>query len=258
MFVFIVGDGSESSVVPVTSSDEVKKMINELYMRFNELKKNIKESLIQHDILVSEVADVLTSISPDGDDNHKIFEKDHEKLYTAADHSVLFGRLNFHWSYLDPSLLTRLVRELKLKDVVKEKMEEYNLNLLRFRKQTPLSVFCRTQKRKRIKLSAEFRKMVAEFDWPKDVTLEVVEQFRQEYASHYKLHEFAMMVADVRPGCFIITWFIPESIAEKLKGELPVQILRKCLVTTLTVAGVRVYCDKTEVMHHDFPPHIYT
>ena len=248
MFVFIVGDGIESlSVVPVTSSDEVKKTINELHKRFNELKKNIKECLTQHVIPVSEVADVLTSVSPDGDDSHKMFEKDLEKLYAAADHSVLFGHLNYHWSYLDPSLLTRLVRELDLKDV-KEKMEEYDLDVQQFRKQTPLSLFCRTQKRKRIKLSAEFRKMVAEFDWPKDVTLEVVEQFRQEYASHYKLHEFAMMVADARPGSFIIIWFIPESVAEKLKGKVPVQILRKYLVTNLSVSGFRVYCDKTEVI----------
>ena len=257
MFVFIIGDGTDSSVVPVTSSDEVKKMINALYQRFNELKKNIKECLTQHDILVSEVADVLTSVCPDGDDSHKMFEKDVKKLYTAADHSELFGHLNYYWSYLDPSLLTRLVRDLKLKDV-KEKMEEYNLNLQRFREQTPLSLFCQTQKRKRIKLSAEFRKVVAKFDWPKDVTLEVVEQFRQECTFNYQLHEFAMMVADVRSGSFIITWFIPESIAEKLKGKVPVQMLRKYLVTTLTVAGVCVYCDKTEVIQHDFSSRTYT
>ena len=255
-FVFTAGDGTESlSVVPVTSSDEVKKMIGELYKKFNELKKNIKESLTQHNIPVSEVADVLTSVSPDGDDSHKIFEKDHEKLYTAADHTVLFGHLNYHWSYLDPSLLNRLVRDLELKDV-KEKMEVYNLILQRFRQQTPLSLFCRTQKRKRMKITEEFRKMVAEFDWPNDVTLEVVEQFRQEYASNYQLQECAMMVADVCPGSFIITWFIPESIAEKLKGKVPVQILRRYLITTLTVAGVCVYCDKTEVIL-DFPSHMY-
>ena len=256
--MLIAGDGAESlSVVPSTSSDKVKKMINELHKRFNELKRHIKECLTQHDILVSEVADVLTSVSPDGDDSHKMFEKDLEKLYAAADHSVLFGRLNYHWSYLDPSLLTRLVRELDLKDV-KEKMEEYILDLQQFRKQIPLSRFCQTQRRKNIKLSAEFRKMVAEFDWPNDVTLEVVEKFRQEYASHYQLHEFAMMVANVRSGSFIITWFIPESVAEKLKGKVPVQILRKYLVTTLTVAGVCVYFDKTEVIQHDFPSHMYT
>ena len=257
-FVFIAGDGIESlSVVPVTSSDKVKKMIDELYQIFNDLKDYIKESLEKHKVPVTKVVDVLTSVSPDGDDSHKMFKKDLEKLYAAADHSVLFGHLNYHWSYLDPSLLTRLVRDLKLKDV-KEKMEEYSLNLQRFREQTSLSLFCLTQKRKRIELSAEFRKMVAKFDWPKDVTLEVVEQFRQEYASHYQLHEFAMMVADVRFGSFIITWFIPESVAEKLKVKVPIQILRKYLVTTFTVAGVCVYCEKTEVMQHDYPSHMFT
>ena len=254
-FVLIIGGTELLSVVPLTSSDEVKKMIYELYQRFNELKDYIKECLERHNVLVKKVVDVLTSVSPDGDDSHKMFEKDLEKLYAAADHSVLFGHLNYHWSYLDPSLLTRLVRDLELKDV-KEKMEEYNLNLQRFRKQTPLSLFCGTQKRRRIELSVEFRKMVAEFDWPNDVTLEVVEQFRQEYASHYKLHEFAMMVADVHFGSFIITWFIPESVAEKLKGKVPVQILRKYLVTTLTVAEICVYCDKTDVMQHDFLSYI--
>ena len=129
MFVFITGDGTESlCVVPATSSDEVEKMIIELYKRFNELKDCIKECLKRHKVLVTKVVDVLTSVSPDGNDSHTMFEKDLEKLYAAADHSVLFGRLNDHWSYLDPSLLTRLVRDLELKDV-KERMEEYNLDL---------------------------------------------------------------------------------------------------------------------------------
>ena len=99
--------------------------------------------------------------------------------------------------------------------------------------------------------------MVAEFNWPKDITLEVVEQFRQVYALHYKLHEFAMMVADARSGSFVITWFISELVAEKLKGKVPLLILRKYSVTTLTIAGVCVYCDKMEVIQHDFPSHMY-
>ena len=83
--------------------------------------------------------------------------------------------------------------------------------------------------------------MVAEFDWPNDVTLEVVEQFRQEYASHYGFHEFAMMVAQARPGSFIVTWFVPESVVEKLKGKVPRVILKKYSVTKLEIAGTCVY-----------------
>ena len=43
MFVFIGGHSTESlSIVPATSSDEVKKMINELYQRFNVLRTILK------------------------------------------------------------------------------------------------------------------------------------------------------------------------------------------------------------------------
>ena len=87
----------------------------------------------------------------------------------------------------------------------------------------------------------KFKKMVAEFDWPDNVTLEDVEQFRQEYASHYNLRQCAMMTAQVRPGSFIITWFIPQSVVEKLKTKVPRVILKQHSATRLEIAGVCVY-----------------
>ena len=79
--------------------------------------------------------------------------------------------------------------------------------------------------------------MVAEFNWPDDMTLEVVEQFRQEYAYHYNLRECAMLLAVVLPGSFIVTWFIPESIVEKLKSNFPMEIFRKYKLSKLQISG---------------------
>ena len=245
------------SVAPTVSKEEVIAAIKILKKKFNALKKEIRECLDNHKIFVEDVADMLTSLSPDDDECHQIFLKENIKMLNAAGNNTeLFRSMNFHWNYLDPSLLNHLVTELELVEV-KPDMATYQSELQQFRMKTPLNLFCQTQRKKKIKLSPEFKEMVAEFDCPKDVTLEVLEQFRQEYASHYKLHEFAMMIADVRSACFIITWFIPESVVEKLKGEIPVQILRKYTVANLTVAGLCVYCDKTEVIQHDFPSHMY-
>ena len=71
--------------------------------------------------------------------------------------------------------------------------------------------------------------------------LDIVEEFRQEYACHYSLQQCAMMLVMVRPGSFIITWFIPASIVEKLKVEVPITILKKYLVAKLVIAGECVY-----------------
>ena len=230
-----------SELLPLaTTPKEVWKMILEMNKKFYGLKDKIKECLVKNEISVTKVADVVTSISPDGDDSHKMFENHVEKLYTAANHSVLFGHMNFHWSYLDPSLLHRFVRELELEGV-KCIMEAYISDLTKFKKMTPLNLFCKTQKKKRIKLSQDFKHMVAEFNWPKDVTLEAVEKFRNEYVSYYKLNECAMMVADAHLGSFIITWIIPRSIVETLTQKLPLDIFRKHFINTLTIAGNRVY-----------------
>ena len=103
---------------------------------------------------------------------------------------------------------------------VKCEMKKYKEELQQFRKTTPLTLFCQTQKKKHIALAPDFKEVVAEFDWPEDVTLEVVEQFRQEYACHYGLQKCAMMLTKVLPGSFIITWFIPESIVGELKKKV--------------------------------------
>ena len=228
-------------IATATSSEEVKRRIMELDEKFDIFKKNIKQYLEKKRVPVDQVADSLTSLLPDDDDRHKMFTESHiSDLFKADNISMQFGIMNPHWNYLDPSLLDHLVRKFDLKEV-KGEMETYKSDLGQFRKKTPLTLFCLAQRRKRVRLSPDFQEVTVEFDWRNDVMLEDVEQFRQEYASHYGLHEFAMMVAQVRPCCFIVTWFVPESVVEKLKGKVPRAILKKYSVTKLEIAGTCVY-----------------
>lgn len=176
-------------------------------------------------------------------DEHKVFlESRLSVLHRASDHSELFATMDFYWNYQSYQLLDHVVREFNLEGV-KDEMKQYKEDLQKFRKKTPLKLFCRSQKRKRIKPPPDFHEVVLEFDWPDYVTLEVVEQFRQEYAYHYGLRECAMMLYNVLPGSFIVTWFIPGSIVEKLNVKVPVTILKKYLVTKLVIAGKCVYPD---------------
>ena len=247
-YVMYVDTGSDSGeqppvVLPFTSVDEVKRNIMELNKKFNDLKNNIRECLEKSRVRVRRVVDALTSLSPDEDKHHKMFLESRVKvLVKAADHFELFVTMNFHWNYLDPGLLGHLVRELDLKGV-KSQTQSYKGDLQRFRINTPLTLFCQAQ-RIHIDPQPGFRMVVAKFEWPEkcdDLTLEVVEEFRQKYASHYNLYEFAMMLAEVRPGSFIVTWFIPDSIVEILKAKVPRVILNRYRVTKLEIDGVCVY-----------------
>jgi hypothetical protein len=245
-------------LVLTSSTIDVKKMIQQLDRGFDKLKEDIMECLERHKIIVKKVVYVLTSLSPDHDENHAQFLEGRVKeLFAAADYLELFGHMNFHWNYLDPSLLDHIVCKLDLEDV-KAQMEGYKSNLHEFRMKTLLSLFCRAQKRKRIKFSPDFVDIAAEFTWPREqeITLEDVEQFRQEYASHYRLHEFAMMLFEVRPGSFLILWMVPKSITNILRHNVPIQILTKYFITKLTIAGACIYhCspEEEEVQDHDPP-----
>ena len=230
--------------VPLTGPMTVQYIqaeIRQFEKRFNALKKSSRECLERLRVPIKRVADALTSLPADDMDEHKLFLKDNlSALYQAPDHSELFGTMNFHWNYQNYQLLDHVVREFDLEGV-KGEMKTYKEDLQQFRKKTPLKLFCQSQKRRRVNPPPEFHEVVSEFDWPDHVTLEVVEEFRQEYADHYSLHKCAMMLNKVLPGSFIVTWFIPGSIVEKLREKMPKSILKKYSVTKLEIAGECVY-----------------
>ena len=219
----------------------MKINIVELEIKFRTLKNNIKGGLEKQRVPVDQVADSLTSLSPDDEDHHKLFTRSQvSNLFRAASVAEQFGTMNSHWNYLDPSLLDHLVRDFNLEEV-KGEMETYKSDLGQFRKKTPLTLFCRAQEQRDIDMPPNFRKVVTDFKWPQNAKLEDVEQFRQKFAHYYSLHQCAMMVAEVRPGSFIVTWFVPESVVEKLKGKVPRAILKEYSVTKLEIAGTCVY-----------------
>ena len=221
-------------------SHDIKDKIKKFEQRFNDIKNASRLCLEKCQIPVRHVANALTSLPADEVDEHKHFLESHVKVfYQACDHSELFGTLSFNWNYLSYQLLDHLIIVFQLE--VRNEMEAYKADLKQFREETPLKLFCRTQKRRFVEPPSMFKEVVAKFDWPDDVTLEVVERFRQEYAYHYRLRECAMMLAEVRPGSFIISWYIPQSIAEYLKAKIPRPIFKSHFVTKLNIAGTCIY-----------------
>ena len=232
----------------------VQAKIRQFQKRFNGLKTSSRECLERLGVPVQRVADALRSLLADDEDEHKQFLEGHlSVLYHAADHSELFGTMNFHWNYQNYQLLDHLIQEFDLEEV-KGEMKTYKDNLQQFRKKTPLKLFCQSHKHRYMHPPNGFYKVVIEFNWPDNVTLETVEEFRQEYAYHYRLQEWTMMLDVVFFGSFIITCFIPASIVKKLKKEVPKAILCKYSVTKLEIAGVCIYPKVTNEVR---PTHAY-
>ena len=223
----------------------VQAKIRKFKSQFKGIKKRFQESLENKNISVEEVIKVLKSLSADDDSDHKVYTESHlNVLEEAHNQSALIGQLDFNMDYLSFHLLEYLVTEFDLEDV-KVLIEDYKSNLQRFREKVPLYQFCEAQKGKRIKPMPDFREMVAELQWsPGSVmNLEVVEQFRQKYTTHYNLRCWSMVLARVDPGynCFNCTWLIPVSVVNMLKGNVRRAVFEENFCSKLSIAGDCVY-----------------
>ena len=233
------------------TAHSVKAAIEELETRFNGLKNNTRERLVKQRRSVEDVVDALIDIPEDTFEEYKQFlEKNMRRLYKQANLKILFAKMKLVCSlnYLSYYLLEYLIKVFKLVAEGRE-MEAYKSDVQRFKVSTPLKIFCETQTKRRLIPPKEFEEVVGEFKWPDNVTLEVVERFRKEFACHYHLRECAMMLSQVLIGSFIVIWYIPECIAGKLKENVPIEILKKYNTAKLEIAGDCVY----EVSRYIYP-----
>ena len=226
--------------------------------RFNTMKLSTIKCLEKIKISVIAVVYILTSLRAVYRAEYKVFfEKKIQKLNQCHNHWELFGSLNSYWNYLSYHLLDHLIKEVSLNyrfltDVegktveqsvidVKRQMSLYKSDLKKFRQLTSLKAFCRAENWSRDDPPPEFRKMVVKFNWLITPTLEDVEIFRQRYVRHYNLQDCAMMLNSVRPGTFTVTWFVPLSVVEVLKKEIPIKVLKEFNVIRMEVAGSCVH-----------------
>lgn len=232
---------------------QVKVDIEECEKRFKQLKEDAIKLLEDHEVGVTQVVYQLTDLSVDERSEHKAFlSKRLNTLGESRNHWILFGFLNFHWSFLAPYLLEHLIKIFPCLRDLRLKMNMYKGALRMFRVLTPLKLFCKARKWEENAIPnnfsstavAEFKKSVSD-----NMTLETIEEFRKEYCRHYYLHDFAMWLANVKPGCFIVSWFLSRSIVMKLKRNIPENLFKDYDVTKIEIDGECVYIDGLHATH---------
>ena len=220
-----------------------------LQQKFNDLKKKSIACLEKNKISLTRVIEILKSIKVDKE--HTQFSESHlSTFYQTFDFNELFGALGFNMNCLSCQVLDYLVNELDLNDV-KHEMEAYKLDLQIFRTKTPISLFCEAQVfQSHIEPPPNFRAASSMFHLSNKMTmLEDIEQFQREFCYCYSLQYLTMLLAKVArtsesdSGSVTVTWFIPESVVEKLSNTyiVPRKLLMKYSVSKLMIDGNCVY-----------------
>ena len=112
-------------------------------------------------------------------------------------------------------------------------------DLSQFREGLPITQLC--DLRKRPHCPPNFETVTVEFVSPKEIMMEDMEQFRLEYVSYYSFGKYLMSLVEVNPHSSIVTWFVPDLIAKKLKTKVPEKIFKKYSISKLFVGDECIY-----------------
>ena len=207
---------------------------------FDELRTKLLNALQMNNVNVREVVYELSTLKAREKAEHRAFLKENLKVLRKCDDLIaLFEELNFYWNYLSPSLLEHLAKKLNCLKNIEREMQAYKVALYQFRVQAPLKVFCEIE-REHVELPEGFCRVVAKFEGNiSSMTLQDVEEFRMKYATHYMLRDFALMLNVVKSGSVLVSFMVPESVAEILRVNVPKNMLKEFGVTRLEIYG---YC----------------
>ena len=188
------------------------------------------------------VVERLTALKlADKPDHEQFFIENRDCLVKANGIYELFITMNSYWNYLSYDLLAYLIKGFSVQEV-KEEMEKYKIDLQQFLDNTPIKVFCKAQeKRRRVEPPDGFTELVAKFKWPDTTMLSKVEEFRQEFVCHYNLYKCALLINQIIPGSFLVVWFIPDSVVDRLSSEVDEKLLTRFAVSSLEIGGRPVY-----------------
>ena len=214
-------------------------------MDFDLLKRKAINLLNTSNIKVNAFVYELSTVRVAEKGEYKAFlEKKLDELSEKRDYFALFSHLNLYWTYLSPGLLRHLIYKIPCLAKMKEDMGIYMTRLCEFRTRTPLKLFCEINKES-IEPPEGFTKIAATIKSkfpPEKITLQDLETFRQKYGQCYQLRDFALMLQEqILNKSFVVVFYVPQSIVEILKMNIPTEILREFEIIELEISGTCVF-----------------
>ena len=181
-----------------------------------------------YDILVEKGVDVhrlhsrLISLDVSRKHEHQAFINNHlMNIDEGTKFNNLWARLGSYWNFLNFDLLEHVINKFG-SEILKQKMESYKHDLQSFRKATRLCDFMKCWPvLGETPPETELREFVAKMkrDWD-NCTLEDLEKLKGAITRKFFLPEFALLLKQIKEGCVVITWFLPEPFLKALQETI--------------------------------------
>lgn len=180
---------------------------------------------------------------------HTVFLNEiQEELNTSENRIAVFSSVCKYSNFLNPGLIEHLVMHYGSENL-KSKMTSYISRLKEFRKSTPLLHYAKSQPLTERKVEEKFKSLVITYDW-ENAMLEDVDQFRQQFAPQYGLHDFCVLLVNVIYGSVVLEWMVPAYLADHLRRKLMAtknELFRESKISKVQFDGITIYSSSIEV-----------
>ena len=235
---------------------EVKENSQKLKKKFDELIDETLQLFEKGHISVQTVVYKLTGLKVGEDsENDLFFGRNLKDLEGCNKFMELFSRLNRHWHYLSPQLLYHLIEKFYSQTDVQKDKEVYDEQLREFLKRTLLEHFCNIDEQYKEPPDG-FSEIVAKFNenhTPRDLTLQLVDDFRNKYTRTYRLRDFSLMLfSRIKENSYLISFMVPHSVIQVLTkpSYFSQQICKDFGVTKILFGDNCIYCEASESVYH--------
>ena len=234
---------------------DVESQIKEFEKKFKYLKIEARKELEEKhnsrcvEILEDELTSLPSSIAKE---HRKYVMQIKKRIRPFTNLRDFFMHLNLYcWNFFEYKVLENLI-ECNCSEELKERMSIYANDIEGFRQRTTITEFikCGRHLVKKRAIPPRFKKITLEHAIDPDVyTLAELDHFRIDTyeALHLKLSECAFQVYQIKHGCVVVKWMIPEEFAKPLKdlfnSRTGQKLLQKHSVDRLSI-------DKTEIPIH--------
>ena len=198
-------------------------------------------------------------------------EEHFSEISEARNVKEIFLRLNMRvWSYLNYHLLQHILHVYG-DDETNRMMQHYVTTVEVFKATTTLSMFRSVQPERKCPdvedaLKQQLKEVI--FTHQKltlNSTLADVEHFRRDFAKHYSLPEFTMILVSIKSGCVTTVWLMSPSAVKVMKERIrggDTRFILKHEITKMQIDGRRVYSEgmlgllMSKFHHHHIIPYL--
>ena len=196
--------------------EEVRVKVEYFSKRFDKMTDGTRVALEKSNTSLKEVVVLLTMPIAylETRDEHMEFL---DTLKEAADILDLFIALNKYWDHFNYHSLEHLITVPGIErcidggkcEQLQGDMEQYVDEMDEFRRQATLGVYCKVFVKQKKEVPKSFKKLVTRHKLSERNTLQDVENFRQEVARKYKLHECLVFFKNILFRSVEVIWWIP-------------------------------------------------